>query len=141
MTVPAPAGGTGDGPHAIVYHATDVATNAETPKTLTVNIDTVKPTAKALAAAAVRRGRTATLKYQVDDAVPNGGTAKVTIKIKNRSGKIVKVLRLGAQPVGTPLAKKFTCTLAKGTYKYLVYGTDTAGNKQASVGVNKLVVK
>jgi hypothetical protein len=39
------------------------------------------------------------------------------------------------------LKAKFTCTLPKGTYRHLVYAIDLAGNRQATVGVNKLVVR
>ena len=65
---------------------------------MTVNIDTVKPHAKTPSAAKVRRYRMATLEYEVDDVDPNGGTARVTILVKDRRGDVVKRLRLGTKP-------------------------------------------
>lgn len=118
-----------DGPHTIAYHATDASANVETEHVLAVNVDTRKPTAKALASARVKRYKVATLKYQVNDLVPNGGTARVVITIKNRSGKTLQVLRPGVKPVNTPLAAKFTCKLRAGTYRFFVKATDTAGNR------------
>jgi len=140
-TVGVPAAGAPDGAHTLTYSATDVAGNAGTPQTLTVNLDTVKPTTKALAAVSVVKGKTATLKCEVDDAAPNGGTAKVTVKILNKTGKVVATVRAGTKAVGAPFPVKYKATLAKGTYKYAVYATDKAGNKQATVGKAKLVIK
>jgi hypothetical protein len=75
-----------NGAHALSYQAVDVAQNAEAVKTLTLNIDTKKPTTAAPYAAAAARGRTATLKYKVSDAAPCAGKATVTIKVKNSAG-------------------------------------------------------
>jgi hypothetical protein len=99
----------------------------ETGHVLAVNVD-AKPL-PGLAAARGERYKTATLKYQVDDLAPNGGTANVVITIKNKSGTTVKTLKLGAKPVGTPLAKSFKCSLRAGTYRFYVKATDKAGNK------------
>jgi hypothetical protein len=38
-------------------------------------------------------------------------------------------------------AKRFDCTLARGTYRFTVYATDLAGNTQAKAASNRLVVK
>ena len=91
------------GAHTIAYYATDAAGNAEAPHTLTIHHDSIKPSTRAPRAAQVRRHHTAALKYEVRDATPNAGTATVVITIKNRAGKVVKTLRLGIQPVNTPL--------------------------------------
>ena len=111
-----------------------------------MGIDTAKPKTRATAAASARRGRSALLRYLVLDPVPNGGTATVTIKIKNPAGKVVATLRLGAKPVNTalPLSKSFKVpsTWRVGTYRYFVYATDKALNAQVlPVGSNKLVVR
>ncbi len=132
---------TANGPHVLAYSATDVAGNVEAKKTITVNVDTSRPTTSAPSAASVVRGRTATLKYRVRDAAPNGGKAAVVIKVKNRAGKVVKTLKTGKVAVNKTLSKKFTCKLAKGRYTFSVYATDLAGNTQAKVGSNRLVVK
>jgi hypothetical protein len=135
VTVPAT-----DGAHAIVFQATDVAGNVEDQKTLTVNVDTKKPTTTASAATVVR-GRTATLKYRVTDAAPNGGKANAVIKVKNRSGKVVKTITAKLVTVNAAQSAKFKCTLAKGAYTFAVYATDVAGNAQSKVGSAKLTVK
>jgi hypothetical protein len=129
-----------DGAHAVTYYATDVAGNAGAAKALKFGIDTHKPTTKAPYSAKAKRYHTATLKYQVNDATPNGGTAKVLIVIKSSRGDVVKMLDLGYKPVNTPLAASFTCSLRPGTYTYYVYATDTAGNRQANVAKNTLKV-
>lgn len=134
---------TTNGPHALTYHALDVAGNAETTKTLTVNVDTVKPTAVAPSSATATRGRTATLRYKVTDAAPNAGKATVVIQIKNSAGKVVKTLKVGVVSIGVVKTKSFAVprTWRAGTYKFYVSATDAAGNAQAKIGSNKLVVK
>jgi photosystem II stability/assembly factor-like uncharacterized protein len=103
--------------------------------------DTTPPTTQAFAATA-RRGKTALLRYRVNDPAPNGGTATVTIKIKNKAGKVVKTLRPVVKPVNTALTWKFTVprTWKAGTYKFNVSATDAAGNK-ATIVSNKLIVR
>jgi len=110
-------------------------------KTYAARIDTHRPTTKAPKACSVRRGRRATLAFKVSDARPNAGWATVTIKIKNAHGRIVKSLSVGKKSVNKALSKRFTCKLAKGTYRYSVYAKDAAGNSQSKVGSNKLAVK
>jgi photosystem II stability/assembly factor-like uncharacterized protein len=134
-----------DGPHTLVYAATDDRGTVASDQTLKVNIDTRKPTTRAPYAAGAARGHTAALKYRVLDPAPNGGTATVTIKAKGPTGKLVKTLKLGARPVNTlaSLAAKFEVPLTwrAGTYRFFVYATDKAGNRQSNVASNKLVVK
>jgi outer membrane protein assembly factor BamB len=141
--VTVPASGSANGPHRLVFHASDraIPVNVEQDRTLTVNLDTVKPITMALAPAAVRRYARATLRYRVNDALPNGGKAHVTIKVKTLSNKTVKTVNLGLRAVNRSLGCTFRCTLARKTYRFFVYATDAAGNKQARVGSNKLSVK
>jgi cytochrome c len=129
-----------DGAHVVAYYATDVAGNAEAAQALRFNIDTHKPTTKAPYSAKAKRYQRATLKYQVNDETPNGGTAKVIIVIKDGRGNVVKMLELGLKPVNTLLAASFNCSLKAGTYTFYVYATDTAGNTQANVAKNTLKV-
>ncbi len=133
---------TGDGPHALTFQAADVAGNTETLQTLNVNIDTVKPTVKASSAASVARGHSVSLKYSVADALPNGGKATVTIKVKNSAGKVVKTINAGKVTLGAHTAKlAVPKTWKAGTYRFYVYATDLAGNHQLKVMSNRLVVK
>jgi hypothetical protein len=130
------------GPHKLKFWAQDINGNVEAQQTVTFEIveDTVKPTTSAWAVAALR-GRVATLKYRVNDPEPTKGTAAVSIKIKNRAGKVVKTLSAGTKSVNAPLTKKFRCGLAKGTYRYYVYATDASGNAQSKIGSARLTVK
>ena len=130
------------GTHKVKVWAQDINGNVEAQQTVTFEIlkDTVKPTTSAWVAT-VLKGRVATLKYRVNDAEPTKGTAAVSIKIKNRAGKVVTDHESGAKTVNGPLTKKFRCTLARGTYKYYVYAIDASGNAQSKVGSARLTVK
>ena len=131
-----------DGDHVITYWGSDRVGNYTDNATVTVHIDTRKPATKAPRSASVRRGRVVTLRYRVNDAAPNGGTATVTIKVKTKSGKTVKTLKLGERAVNTTLSAKFRCRLAKRTYRFVVYAKDAALNAQASpAGSNRLTVR
>ena len=132
-----------DGVHTLTYRAADVLGNTEADKSITVKIDSVAPAPKATNAASARRGRTATLKYRVDDALPSSGTAAVVIKVKNSGGKVVKTLNIGVVNVNEAKTASFKVprTWKTGTYKFFVSATDLAGNVQLRTGVNKLVVK
>ena len=132
---------TAQGRSSYKYRSSDAAGNVEVAKTFTVKVDTRQPTTWAPYATHVVRGRTATLKYDVEDAPPNGGTATVTIRVKTLLGKVVKTLKLGVKPVNKLLSAKFHCTLAERTYKFFVYAKDTAGNTQSKLGSNRLVVR
>lgn len=141
----APADHSNDGMHTFEYWATDWTDNqswhSSSSASFSVGVDTWKPTTKAPSATQVARYRTATLKYKVLDAAPNGGKASGSIKITNRRGRVVKSLSFSGKPLNTALSAKFTCTLAKGTYRFFVRAKDSAGNAQASIGSNRLTVK
>ena len=144
IPLPAPADHSADKLHTILYRSADTAGNVEAAKTLKVGIDTRKPTTKAPSAATARRGSSATLKYRVVEVGANGGTATVTIKVRNRAGTVVKTLKPVVKPVNATLPWTFTVprTWRTGTYHFYVYATDRAGNTQATpVGVNHLYVK
>lgn len=96
-------------------------------------------TTKAPSSATVKRGKVATLKYQVNEAVL-GGTANVTIKIK-KSGKIVKTLRIANARMNSTQKATFTCRLAKGSYTFYVSATTAAGGRSTNTAFNRLTVK
>ena len=134
---------TGDLLHTVLYRSADAAGNVEADRTFRVGIDTHKPSTRAPYAASVVRYRSATLRYKVLDPAPNGGTATVTIKIRNRGGTVVKTLGpIQGQDHRHAVHRQFTCKLKRGIYRFSVYATDTAGNAQnLPAGSNKLVVK
>jgi hypothetical protein len=106
----------------------------------TIRLDRQRPRPKASAVTA-RRGRTCTLRYSVADAVPGSPTASVRIVVRDARGRLKWSGRQYGRPVNKALTCKFRCTLAKGTYRYYVYATDLAGNPQAAVASNRLVVR
>jgi hypothetical protein len=135
-----------NGLHTVDYRSVDGAGNVEATKTCLVAIDTIKPVTSGLAVTATR-GRKATFKVKVADKVADkvaGDPAQtIVIKIRNAKGKVVATLSgFGPMKPNVTLALAWKkCTLARGTYKYLVYATDAARNKQSKAGGNKLVVK
>jgi C1A family cysteine protease len=133
----------GDGRHALLYRSGDRAGNVEVSRSLGFAIDTARPRTLAPDSARARRGRSVSLKFRVLDPLPNGGTATVLIKVKTRTGKLVKTLRPGVKPVNSALALRFTVprTWRARTYRFFVYATDKAGNRQAAVASNRLIVR
>jgi hypothetical protein len=134
----------GDGPKTVEAEYRDAALNVLA-RSDDIFLDTRKPVTKAPYVASARRGHTAYLKYKVTDPRPGSPTATVTIKVKNHAGTTVKTLTfINAKPVNTLLTTSFTVprTWKAGTYKFYVYATDLAGNKQVTpVGSNKLIVR
>jgi hypothetical protein len=68
----------------------------------------------------------------------------VTIKIKNRAGKVLKTLRYRGKPVNRLLTARFTVprTWKAGAYRrFFVYARDQAGNAQRKIGSNRLTVR
>jgi len=106
----------------------------------TPTADLIAPVTKALAAVRVIRGRYATLRYRVNDSTVND-SEKVTIRIRNRSGRVVKTLSLGWRAPNVSLSTRYRCRLARGGYHFSVYATDRWGNVQTSVGRAALTVK
>jgi flagellar hook assembly protein FlgD len=96
------------------------------------------PVPKALAAASVKRGKKAILKFRVDDQL---WSATVTIAIKKAKGKTVKTIALGKRPANAAGTASFTCKLPKGKYKFFVSATDLLGLSVAKPASSTLTVK
>lgn len=129
----------GDGPKTVqaeFRNARGVTTRSDD-----IFLDTRRPSTKAPYRASVRKGQYVRLSYKVLDALPNGGTAAVTIKVKTLGGVTKKTFKLGQRAVNKLLSHRFRCALARGTYRFHVYATDLAGNAQSAVGRNYLDVK
>ena len=129
---------TADGTWYFHVRAVDDANEGGETATASVMVDTRRPTTRARAATVVR-GRTARLRCAVLDSEPCAGWARVEIAVRS-AGKTVRTLRFPRRHLGWFTAT-FRCTLAKGTYHYYVYAADAAGNRQSSLGMNRLVVK
>ena len=127
------------GSHSVTYYSTDNAGNAGQPQTGYVNIDVTVPTTKAQAAA-VRAGRTVTLRFRVADAAVSCGKATVKIRIEKR-GKIVRTLTVGSKATNAALAWRYKVTLKTGTYTWRVLATDVAGNTAVDRRAARLTVK
>jgi hypothetical protein len=122
------------------YYSTDNNGDTETTRSCAVGIDTRAPKVVANWAATVRRGRTASLRYVVDDPRPGSPTAGVRIRIAAANGRGAKTLTVSQVAVNAKLTTRFVCNLARGTYRFSVYATDAAGNAQTKVGSERLVV-
>ena len=110
-------------------------------QTVTVNLDTVRPKTRALAAATVTRHGTATLRFRVIDPLPNGKTATVVVKIRNAAGRVAKTVDVGVRRVNTRQSAKIKIDLPERNYRFFVYARDKAGNRQSSVGHAPLLVR
>jgi len=117
--------------------STDVAGNVEAAHPFTVLVDTHGPQTLALAKVTVKKGKSATFRFRVNDLTP---TASVRIKIY-KGAKLKKTLNVGSKATGTPLSFKWKATMAKGSYTWKVFATDLAGNTQSSIGSKKLTIK
>jgi photosystem II stability/assembly factor-like uncharacterized protein len=140
FTVDAPPDGSNDGYHRVDYRSIDTLDNVESFHSVEARIDTQRPITRAPYKASVARYNYVTLRYKVVDALPNAGTAKVTIKVKTLGGKVVKSFVLGSKKVNVLLGHRWRCGIARGTYRFHVYATDPAGNTQSLVGRNTLTV-
>ncbi len=141
LVVDAPATHEADGLHRVDYRSLDTVGNTESYHSTEVRIDTRKPATRALSRAGVRQGQYVRLYYRVSDLAPNSGKATVTIKIKTLRNVTKKTIKLGSKAVNRSLSHRFKCGLAKGTYRYYVYATDSAGNAQGTPGKNYLYVR
>jgi hypothetical protein len=101
--------------------------------------DTVGPRCAAKNVA-VARGRTCRIYFRVHDALSAQVTMRVTITTK--SGVVKKRLSWGyGNNVAAWWYTKYTCRLARGTYRIAVTGRDLAGNRQSVVGRATLTVR
>ena len=130
----------GDGPKTVSVQFRDEAGNVVEAEA-GISVDTKRPNPAGTKAASVRRGAKATLRYKIKDPAPSSGKATVRIVIRKVGGKVVKTVTLKGRPVGKSLKYRFVCKLQKGRYRYFVFATDAAGNKQTKVARNTLRVR
>ena len=127
----------GQGVHTVRYRSIDLSSNVEEARTCTVKIDAGRPRTSARAAI-VRRGARVTLRYRVADLTPR---ANVRLVVKTTAGAPRKTLRPGWRGTNAPRSASWRCTLARGTYRFYVYATDQAGNRQKVAGSARLIVR
>ena len=96
-------------------------------------------TVRAPYSASVKKGHTASLKYSVDQAVL-GGTADVTITIKNQAGAVVNTQTRSGVSLNSTHSCKVRCRFARGTYTFTVSAA-TASGPVASTASNTLTVR
>ena len=69
-------------------------------------------------------------------------SATVTIRIRTRAGALKKTLALRLRGTGPERHIHFTCRLARGVYRFVVYARDLSGNPaQTPLGSNRLTVR
>ncbi len=125
------------GVHTVLFRSLDKAGNVEPERSCTVRIDTGGPKTAARAAT-VRRGRSARLYYRVGDMAPE---ARVTVVVRNASGRAVKTIALGPRATNADLSCRFVCRLKPAVYRYYVYALDPAGNTQKRPASARLTVR
>jgi hypothetical protein len=88
----------------------------------------------------VTRGKGATIRYSVKDALPSSGIASVTMKVRTLGGHLVRTIHPTDVLPNVGLTARFTCRLRRGAYRFAVYAVDGAGNRQVGVDTNRLAV-
>ena len=121
----------------VSYGSIDNAGNIEAANSASVRIDTSIPTAT-LDAASVRQGRTARLRFRIDDASPSCGAANLTIAFTHNRTTL-RTIPLSGVPIDTWLSSDFRCTLVPGRYRLSLSATDLAGNWAKAVSAPLLV--
>jgi hypothetical protein len=138
ITVPAPAGGSGDGPQLVQAYSVDKCGNTEAPaKAVTVYICTVGPQTSCIAPASVKKGKTLKIKYEADSITPQ---CTSQMKIYKSNGSVAKSFNLGTQNSNKTYTKSFTCNLSPGNYKVKIFATDSAGNAQSEMSNDAFTV-
>jgi len=86
----------------------------------------------------VRRGNIATLRYKV--GASRSARVDVKIRIRNKSGKVVRILTQRNRRPNSTQTVRFRCRLPRGGYRFYVSAVDSAGRHQLRQGANKLTV-
>ena len=140
LKLAAPADHSGDGEHLVEFRALDGDGGIEEWKSVTVKIDTRRPSAVLLHPVGVMSSCTARIDFRVNDKTPGAGAADVTIVVRTRDGRTVKTLRLKRQTTGADLAVRFPCTLRRGYYRLSMSARDLAGNAASAADESRLMV-
>ena len=138
LTVPAPTNHSNDGVHRIGYFSIDAAGTTEVAKSLTVQIDTTGPTTAARNLSGHKRSM-----LQLSCRVSDRGSylAGRSVVLRTAAGKLVHVFKTPSLvPTGIWTAINWV-PRATGVYRYYVYATDLAGNRQRNVASATVIVR
>lgn len=102
------------------------------------HLQDVRPLTYAYGTVTVKKGSYASFKYKVTGEISPGVSAKVKIYSGTR---LKATISCGSVAQGFWHTKKWKCNLARGTYTWKVYATDSAGHTQRSVSYKTLKVK
>jgi photosystem II stability/assembly factor-like uncharacterized protein len=139
IVFPAPPDHSGDGVHELWYGAVDSNGNVEPAYYVPVAIDTVRPRLTAVRSSPVFRGKVAKVRFRVDDISTTRVDVVVKIRHAGRSA-VIKTVRARVRPKASRVLA-FRCTLPAGRYRFTVFATDLAGNRQARAGHGTLIVR
>ena len=80
-----------------------------------------------------------------DPALPGQGRPELhrrrQLRIKNRAGKVVKVVDVGSKATNTLVSKRIKVDLKRGRYTVKVLARDLAGNQQRKAVASVLTVR
>jgi hypothetical protein len=132
-----------DGQHTITYWADDNCVdlaNTSAVQTASIDLDSTPPVVASLNNVTVTRGKKASFRYSVHDALSQDCWVEIQI---SKKGKLVKRVEVGQRPSGSsaPQTARWTCKLARGTYTWKATAVDMPGNTGFSPKAMKLVVK
>ncbi len=105
---------------------------------VTTTLDTHGPVT-AVKRVAARRGAIATLRFKVKDGL--SASADVSLRVKNRAGKVVKVVDAGLRTTNKMQGKRIKVDLKRGRYTVKVLARDLAGNQQRRAVTGVLTVR
>ena len=135
-----------DGAHVIHIQLANSGYDAGTPGSedrpleisVTTTLDTHGPVTAAKRVSA-RRGAITTLRFKVKDGLSS--SAVVSLRIKDRAGKVVKVVDVGSRTTNEMQGKRIKVDLKRGRYTVKVLARDLAGNQQRRAVTSVLTVR
>lgn len=123
------------GKQRIYVYAEDASGNKEEASYCELRIDNGHPATKALNSPTVQKGKSVALKYRINDKTP-----RVTAFLR-LTGPQNKTINLGSEPTGKQRSVSLKANLPAGTYAWVVYAKDQAGNKATERASGHLVIK
>ena len=130
-----------DGVHTIGCRGWDQLGNAGPTVEHSLGMDTRRPTAAARYVAHATARGIGRLRFKLSDARPCSGVCSAVVTVTTTSNRKLGVLKPDVWfRTGRYVTLEFTCPLKAGKYKFVVRGTDGAGNLTVKPAWNYLVV-